>query len=268
MIFPFSRNSFFNIRPTSNKGGFFQPYLFGFENPSTKQRIHSLLSVSGILETCHMLKAKEATREQLLYVHTAEYVDSVKQKSDSEGGDAGDVAYVGRGSYEIALLSAGSAIVVVEAVLNSKIENAYALIRPPGHHAEKDMGMGYCLFNNIAIAAHHALRSKKVAKIAIVDFDVHHGNGTQQAFYDNKNVFFISVHQDQLYPHHTGSTQEMGVGQGKGYNLNIPLPPGCGQGAYFYAFESLIIPSLKKFKPDLILASCGFDAASTDPIAH
>ena len=147
------------------------------------------------------------------------------------------------------------------------MKNAYVLCRPPGHHAERDEGKGFCLLNNIALAAFHALSNLGTKKICIVDYDVHHGNGTQQAFYEDDRVLFISIHQDSNYPLNSGSIDEAGSGRGYLYNINIPLPPGSGSGAYRESFESIILPAITSFQPELILVSSGFDASFLDPLA-
>ncbi|CAM9127026.1 unnamed protein product [Phaeothamnion confervicola] len=186
------------------------------------------------------------------------------------GGDAGDEAPFSHGGHEIALLSAGSAVVAVDAVMDGRCDNAYALVRPPGHHAVAVMGMGFCLYNNIVIAAHHALRhhGDTVRRVAIVDYDVHHGNGTQDAFYDDPRVLFISLHQDDNYPRPSGKVEETGAGAGTGYNLNVPLPPGSGSGAYRATFDRIVAPAVDAFRPDLLLVSSGFDGSFVDPLAQ
>jgi acetoin utilization deacetylase AcuC-like enzyme len=196
-----------------------------FENAETKRRFRNLVDACGLLDyldTATVLK-REASDEELSLFHTPAYVDLVKNMTD--GGDAGDFAQFGRGSFGIAKLAAGSGIEAVDALLSDEpqIDNAYVLCRPPGHHAERDRGMGFCLFNNVAIAAKH-VQKKYGKRVAIVDFDVHHGNGTQQAFYDDDSVLFISIHEDSLYPLGSGSTNEQGEGKGEFDTINIPLP--------------------------------------------
>ena len=154
----------------------------------------------------------------------------------------------------------------VDAVVSGAVENAYALVRPPGHHAEPDRGRGYCIFGNIAVAIMYARARLGVTRVAVVDWDVHHGNGTQRAFYEAPNVLTISIHQDNLYPANSGAVSENGAGSGLGYNLNIPMPPGSGGGAYLAAFERLIIPALRRFKPELIMVASGLDAGGFDPL--
>eukprot|EP01135_Chromosphaera_perkinsii_P003142 Nk52_evm31s236 gene=Nk52_evmTU31s236 len=239
-----------------------------FEHVDTKRRIHSMLAAVGILDECKILKARRATLEELLAFHTEEYIEYVKKLSNGDGGDAGECTVIGRGSYDVALYAAGAAIEAVDALVAGRVQNIYALIRPPGHHAESSRGKGFCIFNNVVLAALQAVEVHGLHRVAIVDFDVHHGNGTQKAFFNDKNVLFISIHQDNLYPANSGSTSEVGEGSGEGYNLNIPMYPGSGKGAYEYAFDRIVIPALKAFDPELILVSCGFDAASTDPLAH
>lgn len=166
-----------------------------------------------------------------------------------------------------------TSVLQVEAVVRGDIDNAYCLVRPPGHHAVAGKGMGFCIFNNIALAALHARTltlptgGAHVHRIAIVDYDVHHGNGTQEAFWDDPDCLFISLHQDNNYPQGGGAISEIGGDGARGANINIPLPPGSGCGAYQYALERVVLPALHRFKPDLILVSSGFDASYMDPLA-
>ncbi|MEZ5124282.1 MAG: hypothetical protein R2736_22395 [Solirubrobacterales bacterium] len=171
-------------------------------------------------------------------------------------------AWVGRGSYDIARLAAGGVLVAVEAVLEGRVDNAYALVRPPGHHAVAGEGKGFCLFNNLVVAAHHVRAQAAVGRIAIVDWDVHHGNGAQSAFFDDPDTLTISLHQDNVFPPDSGHVDETGVGT----NVNVVLPPGCGTGAYRDAFARVVLPALRSFRPQLILVACGFDAACQDPL--
>ena len=239
-----------------------------FENPETKRRFRDLLAVSGLLEGLHPIKAIAATEDDLARFHTREYIAQIKRLSAERGGEAGELTPFGPGSFDIALLSAGGVMRAVEAVVTGKVENAYALVRPPGHHAEPDRGRGYCIFGNIAVAIMYARAKLGVKRVAVVDWDVHHGNGTQQAFYEDPNVLTISIHQDNLYPPNSGAVGENGVGLGVGYSLNIPMPPGSGGGAYVTAFERLIVPALRGFKPELIMVASGLDAAGTDPLGR
>lgn len=238
------------------------------ESAESKRRFRNLMEVSGLLEHVVELKAKPATLEQVQRFHTPAYVKRIKEMSDAGGGDAGELTPFGSGSYEIALLSAGGVVRAVEATLAGEVDNAYAFVRPPGHHAESDRGRGFCLFGNVAIAVMHAQAKLGVKRIATVDWDVHHGNGTQSAFYADPNVLTISLHQNQLYPVESGKLEERGTGAGFGYNLNIPLPPGSGAGAYLSAFERVVVPALRKYQPEMILVSSGFDACGFDPLAR
>ncbi len=239
-----------------------------FENPETKRRFRDLLAVSGLLEGLHPIKTIPATEDDLARFHTREYIAQIKRLSAERGGEAGEFTPFGPGSFEIALLAAGVVIRAVEAVVTGAVENAYALVRPPGHHAQPDRGRGYCIFGNIALAVMYARAKLGVTRVAIVDWDVHHGNGTQQAFYEDPNVLTISIHQDNLYPANSGDVGENGAGRGIGYNLNIPMPPGSGGGAYLAAFERLVVPALRRFNPELIVVASGLDAAGFDPLGR
>src|SRR5215467_13601254 len=237
------------------------------ESAEGKRRIKNLVEVSGLLEHLTLLKPRAATQEEILRVHTREYVDRIKRESDALGGDAGDLTPFGHGSYEIALLSAGGCITAVDAVLDGKVDNAYALVRPPGHHAERDSGKGFCIFANVSIAVHHARQVRGLKRVAVVDWDVHHGNGTEHAFYSDSSVLTISIHQDNNFPPASGAITDTGAGAGEGYNINIPLPAGSGVGAYLATFEQVVVPALRNFEPELILIASGLDASAMDPLA-
>lgn len=249
-------------------GGWVQPGDAA-ESPETKRRFKNLLDVSGLTRSLVMLDPRAATVDEIARVHTQEYIDRIKSESDARGGDAGDGGTpFGRGSYEIALLSAGGVITAVDAVLDGEVDNAYALVRPPGHHAGPGGGMGFCIFGNCAIATRHALEVRGLERVAIVDWDVHHGNGTQAIFYDDPSVLTISVHQDNCFPPDSGSVEEVGEGAGTGFNVNVPLPAGSGVGAYVHAFETVVVPALDLFRPQLVVVACGFDASGMDPLAR
>lgn len=248
-------------------GGFIEPFMHT-DSPESKRRIYALLEASGILEQLTKINAIPATPEQLAYVHDPSYINRIKQMSDGNGGDAGELTPFGPGSYEIACLAAGGAIQAAETVLQGAADNAYALIRPCGHHAEKDRGRGFSLFNNVAITAQHLRRAKGIKRIAIIDWDVHHGNGTQQAFYDDPDTLTISIHQNNCYPANSGAVTDNGAGAGIGANINIPLPPGGGHAAYITAMERVVGPGLERFRPDFILVASGLDMGAMDPLAR
>lgn len=256
------------IYPSNSNLGV-QPYIH-FENAETKRRMHELIVVSGLIDSLTRIAPKPATEEDILRFHTREHLERIKAESAlPKGGDAGDgFSPFGSGSYEIALLAAGGMIEAVKAVVAGDVDNAYALIRPPGHHAIAETGMGFCIFSNLAIAAKYAQQELGVKRIAIIDWDVHHGNGTQAAFYDDPSVLTISVHQDNVFPPDSGSLLENGEGAGVGYAINVPLPPGTGDGGYAYTFDQVVVPAIRNFKPDLILVASGFDASAMDPLAR
>ena len=179
--------------------------------------------------------------------------------------DSGDT-HVSRDSYEVALLAAGAVTEAVDQVMTSKLNSAFCSVRPPGHHAETATAMGFCLFNNAAIAARYAQKNHGVERVAILDWDVHHGNGTQQIFYEDPSVLYISLHQYPFYPG-TGAEGETGSGKGKGFTLNCPMNAGSGEREYLEAFHHRILPALENFKPELMILSAGFDAHKDDPLA-
>jgi len=245
-----------------------------WENVDTKRRINNLLNATGMVSNLKHLRSRFATREEIERFHTPSYITSIKEQSDTTGASVGESELnFAKGGYEVALLGAGCVLAAVEALLIEKsISNAYCLVRPPGHHAEADRGCGFCIFNNVVVSAYHAreITNHKIKRIAVVDYDVHHGNGTQDAFWNDENALLISLHQDSNYPIGTGLVSEVGgveSADGTGNSIiNIPLPPGSGSGAYEYAFGRVVIPALRRFKPDMIFVSSGFDASFADPL--
>lgn len=247
-------------------GGFNQPHQ-AFESPESKSRMAGLIEVSGLIDALVRIQAVEAADTDLLRVHTPEHVERIRGLSADRGGDAGDgYTPFGRGSFEIAKLAAGGTIAAVAAVMRGEVDNAYALVRPPGHHARREMGMGYCLFSNVCVAIEYARAELGVRRVAIVDYDVHHGNGAQQIYWDDPDVLAISIHQDRLFPQDTGSIDEIGGPGAEGRNINIPLPAGSGNGAYLAAIDRVAVPAIRAFAPDLVIVSSGFDPSAVDPL--
>jgi acetoin utilization deacetylase AcuC-like enzyme len=238
------------------------------ETPESKRRLLALLEVSGLGERLIRIKPRAAEVRELRYFHTERYIERVRAVSAAGGGAIGDSARVGAGSYEIAQLAAGGCIEAAEAVLSGRTRNAYALVRPPGHHAQADQGAGYCVFGNLVMSVHHAQRVHGLGRVAVVDWDVHHGNGTESAFIADPSVLAISIHQDRCYPIDTGQLEINGTGAAAGCNLNIPLPPGSGHGAYLAAFDRVVLPALQRFRPELIVVACGLDASAMDPLGR
>jgi acetoin utilization deacetylase AcuC-like enzyme len=253
----------------SNGFGGVQPFTH-MENAETKRRIHELIVVSGMINHVVRIEPVAASEADILRCHTQEHLSFIQAGSQlPKGGDAGDgVSPFGHGGYEIALLAAGGIMKLADAVIDGSVRNGYALVRPPGHHATPEQGMGFCMFNNIGIAARHLQSQRNVGRVAIVDWDVHHGNGTQAIFYNDPSVLTISLHQDNCFPPNSGLVGDNGEGKGKGYALNVPLPPGSGNPAYEYAMTQVVAPALRAFQPDVILVSSGFDASLMDPLAR
>ncbi len=238
------------------------------EAPETKRRLLGLLEVSGLADQLLRLKPRPAERSELRYFHTDRYIEAVRALSAANGGPVGDSVSIGPGSYEIAELAAGGCIAATDAVLAGRVKNAYALVRPPGHHAEADQGRGYCIFGNAVLSIRHAQRVHSLQRIAVVDWDVHHGNGTEAAFIEDPSVLTLSIHQDRCYPIDSGGLNVTGVGRAAGTNLNIPLPPGSGHGAYLAAFDRVVLPALERYRPELIVVCSGLDASAMDPLGR
>ena len=273
----YAYHEIFGWHDTGTNAGFFpsdpalglQPFV-NYENAETKRRIHELIVVSKLIDHLERIPVREATNDELLLVHPQSYLTQLKKTSEQPlGGDAGDgETPLAKGGYEIGAMAVGAVIEMAQAIVTGKIDNGYALVRPPGHHAIKSGGMGYCLFSNLGIALSVVKRDNPDIRIAVVDWDVHHGNGTQDIFYDDKNVLTISLHQDRLYPRNSGMRDERGGLNAPNSNINIPLPAGTGNGGYEYAFQKVVAPALKKFKPDLIAIASGFDSCVYDPLGR
>ncbi|WP_137723356.1 class II histone deacetylase [Prescottella subtropica] len=238
------------------------------ESPESKRRLKNLVDVSGLASHLEFRTAPMASEDDIRRIHTAEYLDRFKAVSDAGGGSLGDHAPCGPGTYEIAKLSAGLAQAALDAVLTGDIDRAYVLSRPPGHHALPDASMGFCFLANIAIAVESALARGLARKIAVVDWDVHHGNGTQSIFYGRDDVLTISIHQDLCFPPGYSGVDDRGEGAGLGFNVNVPLQPGGGHAEYLYAMETVVLPTLARFEPDLVVVASGLDANTVDPLAR
>ncbi len=235
------------------------------EHAGRLQRVEKVLQETGLAESLVRVPTVPATREQLRRAHTDTHIDHVHEMSYREGYLDPDT-YIRDGSWEAALHAAGGVVALVGEVLDGHLDNGFALVRPPGHHAEAQRAMGFCLFNNVAVAARAAQAEWGVERVLIVDWDVHHGNGTQQIFYDDPSVMYFSIHQYPYYPG-TGAKDERGTGPGEGTTVNVPLPGGVGDEDYLLAFERLLAPLARRFRPDLILVSAGFDPHWRDPLA-
>ena len=228
--------------------------------------IDTVLQKTRIKEQLTLISPRPATINEIAAIHDTDYINYLKCEIENGGGWLDPDTYVSRGSWDAALYAAGGLINAVDTVMNKKASSAFALVRPPGHHAVRSHQMGFCLFNNVAIAAKSALHNYDIKRILIIDFDVHHGNGTQEAFYVDPHVLYFSIHQYPWYPF-TGSAKEAGSGAGEGTNVNIPLKAGLGDNEYLEMFNEILIPITLRYAPDLILVSAGYDAHWQDSIS-
>ncbi len=259
-----------NYALTVPVGGLVQPMVGGGypDNPETKRRLKNLIDTSGLAADLDLRTAPAATWDEIARVHPESYLRRFKEMSDAGGGEIGLRAPFGAGGFEIACISAGLAKAALFSVLEGRHRNAYALSRPPGHHCLPDFPNGFCLLSNISIAVEAALAEGLTDRVAVIDWDVHHGNGTEAVFFDRDDVLTVSLHQERNYPMDTGDASDRGVGAGEGQNINIPLPPGGGHALYIEAMERLVIPALDAYRPDVIIVACGFDAAAVDPLSR
>jgi acetoin utilization deacetylase AcuC-like enzyme len=239
-------------------------------HPESAKRLESILIVlkeKGLYEKVKNIEPRLAKIDEIAVCHTKEYVKYVKEFCEQGGGYFDPDTYSNKYSFIAAATAVGSSIDLTIAVIKEEMKNGFALLRPPGHHALANRSMGFCLFGNIAIAAKVALSQPGIKKVAIVDFDVHHGNGTQALVGNDPNILFISSHQHPFYPG-TGSIREIGQGNAEGTVVNIPLQAGVGDEGVKLVYEKIVIPSLERFNPDLILISAGYDAHCDDPLAN
>jgi acetoin utilization deacetylase AcuC-like enzyme len=238
----------------------------GWGHPERVDRMHA---IGAELERRDWLgferrEAPRATEEQLLAVHTREHIEAVRETSARAGAFDLDTP-TSEGSWEAALHAAGGACALVEALLGGGERSGFSVLRPPGHHAERDRAMGFCLFANLAVAARHALDSLGAERLLVVDWDVHHGNGTNAIFHESREVLFASIHQYPFYPG-TGPLSDAGAGAGEGYSINLPVPAGSGEEVFCGLVEHVVLPAARAFDPDLVLVSAGFDAHRDDPV--
>ncbi len=243
----------------------------GFGHPECPERftaVHDALKSAGLLAKMERIEPRAVTAEDLQLVHQPRYLEIAEHEITSKLPQlsTGDTA-ICPASWDAARVAAGSALAAVDAVVGGKVANAFCLVRPPGHHANADTGMGFCILNNVALAARHAQKRHGLKRVLIVDWDVHHGNGTQDIFYADGSVLFFSTHQWPWYPG-TGPARETGEGAGKGTTMNVPLPAGSGRAEIFAAVEKQLIPAMDHFQPELVLISAGFDSRIGDPLGH
>lgn len=250
----------------------FTKHILSPGHPESPERLKTALEYTrgaGLLDSgdVHLLTPQAAELEDIIPLHGKAYLENVREKSERGGGFFTLDTSVNEHTYDAAMLAAGGGILAVDRILNGESENAYVLCRPPGHHAEQSRAFGFCFINNIAVAANHLLQKKGLGRILIVDYDAHHGNGTQDAFYSSDQVLYIGLHQDgrTLFPG-SGFPNEIGSESGVGYNINLSMYPGAGDTSYRLAFEEIVEPVAEAFRPEFVLVSAGFDGHFEDPL--
>ncbi len=246
----------------------FMHHFMGSYHPESPERlsaIYAMLDEQDMAGKFALVPIRRAEREELLWIHSPEYIDTLAATAGDESTYLDPDTQTSAGSYEAALLAAGGLCQAIEMVMRGELQNAFALVRPPGHHAERDRAMGFCLFNNVAIGARFAQEKLKLKRVLIVDWDLHHGNGTQHTFEDDPSILYFSAHQFPYYPG-TGNFDEVGHDKGRGYTVNVPMRAGSGDQEFTGVFESILKPIALEFKPELVLVSAGFDCHSDDPL--
>jgi acetoin utilization deacetylase AcuC-like enzyme len=236
-------------------------------HPESPDRLRILLDVAKGFheERVRVIRPRAATTEEIKSCHTSHHIELIRATSETEHYALDGDTITSADSFGVALLAVGGFIELLDSVANADFHNGFALVRPPGHHAMRDHAMGFCLFNTAAIGAHHLKRLYGAKRILIVDWDVHHGNGTQDAFYHDPSVLYISTHQYPYYPG-TGALEEVGDGKGEGFTVNIPLPAGCGDDEYLRVFQEIVMPIADRYEPEWVLVSAGFDPHARDPL--
>ena len=236
-------------------------------HPERPERLKVLLDLAGELDSnsFQLLPPRPAIRKEIETCHASDYIEVVRSTSQRNRYALDGDTVTCRDSFGVGLLAVGGFLRLLDAIAAGEARNGFALVRPPGHHALRDRAMGFCLFNTVAIGARHVRRHYGAERVLIMDWDVHHGNGTQEAFYWDRSVLYLSTHQYPYYPG-TGAAEEVGGGDGEGYTVNVPLPAGCGDGEYLRAFREIVVPIAEKYTPDWILVSAGFDPHARDPL--
>jgi acetoin utilization deacetylase AcuC-like enzyme len=244
-------------------------HFAGRSHPERPARAQVMIEMAESLTRPNLrfMAPREATPEEIASCHTLEYIATVARTASMDRFDFDPDTHSSRDSYATAVLAVGGVLTAVEAVMDGAIDNGFAIVRPPGHHALPNRAMGFCFFNNVAIAAKWLIEKRGLRRVMIVDWDVHHGNGSQDIFYESPEVLYVSTHQFPDYPG-TGSLHEIGYGAGLGFNVNAPMPAGFGDAEYIRVFDRLIMPIGRHFKPEFILVSCGFDCHFRDPLAQ
>jgi acetoin utilization deacetylase AcuC-like enzyme len=236
-------------------------------HPERPERLRVLLDLAEEVDPDHfrLLPPRSASREEIAACHSDDYIELVRATSEKNRYALDGDTVTSRDSFGVGLLAAGGFLKLLDAIAAGEHRSGFALVRPPGHHALRDQAMGFCLFNTVAVGAHHLKRRYGAEKVLIVDWDVHHGNGTQDAFYQDPSVLYLSTHQYPYYPG-TGATEDVGEGRGEGYTVNVPLPAGCGDEEYLSVFNEIVSPIVDKYGPGWILVSAGFDPHRRDPL--
>ena len=237
-------------------------------HPESPQRLEAILESwedAGLLKQLRALTPQPATEAQLLAVHSPRHLNLIRAANERGGAMLDADTFMNQHSREAAYLAAGAAIGAVDAVMQGELDTSFALVRPPGHHATRDLAMGFCIFNNVAVAAQHALDRYGLERVLIVDFDVHHGNGTQDIFYESPQVLYFSTHRYPFYPG-SGHWRDTGLGVGKGLTVNVPLPHSVGDRMFAHIFDDLLYPVAERYQPQLVLVSAGYDAHWDDPL--
>lgn len=235
------------------------------ESPERLRIIYKMLQDEDMQEKFLIFSPRPATPEELAWVHTSRHIQTVAATAGHRLTMLDPDTYACAQSFDIAKLAAGGVLVAVDKVMAGEVKNAFAFIRPPGHHAEANRAMGFCLFNNVAIAANYCIKIHKLQRVLIIDWDLHHGNGTQHSFYERRDVLYFSTHQYPYYPG-TGHITEVGSGEGKGFTVNVPLPTGPGDSEFFFIFEEILEPIAREYEPDIVFVSAGFDIYYQDPL--
>ncbi len=242
-------------------------HFAGRAHPERPQRIEVMMAMAERLQRPGLAfyRPREATLEEISLCHGADYIAMVERTAALERYDFDPDTHASRDTFATAVLAAGGALTAVEAVIDGAVDNAFAIVRPPGHHALPDRAMGFCFFNNVAICARWLIAKRGLSRVMIVDWDLHHGNGSQEIFYESPEVLYVSLHQFPHYPG-TGSLHELGHRQGTGFTVNVPMPATFGNPEYLRVFDELVMPIGRIFRPEFILVSAGFDCHARDPL--